>query len=510
MVLIGDVVGDDEDEVARATSEVVRLANARGGEGFVAVSAETRRKFWLDRARTAAIAKHTNAFKINEDVVIPLERLGDYSDGIERINVELSLANKLALLDALEEYFQGSLPLHQHDEKLSAAELLGDRPARARAVLAKARERWQYLADHLDLPAGEARREIVPPLAAATGGASTVFALLQNHTLRVSWKEEVRAELEQIFDGSLYRKVVEGFDAVHRRVLRGRVFVALHMHAGDGNVHTNIPVNSDNYAMLQAANAAVARIMRLARSLGGVISGEHGIGITKLEFLEPDEIAAFRAYKNEGRPRRPLQQGKAPARRRPARRLHAVVQPDRRRVADPGGVRDRPHRRLDQGLPALREMQAGLRDARAAREPALLAAEQDPRGLAPDRGVPVRGADAPRRLAAALRRVRRRRRPLHGVPQVREPLPGGHRLRRRVDRDAQSPAQAGQEAHQRRHRCGDALPQRHRPGDDQARAEGHDRLGLQGAAARAPRRAHAWPRAAADEAAAGDGGQARR
>ena len=33
-------------------------------------------------------------------------------------------------------------------------------------------------------------------------------------------------------------------------VLRGRVFVALHMHAGDGNVHTNIPVNSDNYAML--------------------------------------------------------------------------------------------------------------------------------------------------------------------------------------------------------------------------------------------------------------------
>jgi FAD/FMN-containing dehydrogenase/Fe-S oxidoreductase len=310
MVLIGDIVGDDEDEVARATSEVVRLANARGGEGFVAVSAETRKKFWLDRARTAAIAKHTNAFKINEDVVIPLERLGDYSDGIERINVELSLANKLALLDALDEYFQGSLPLHQHDEKLSAAELLGDRPARARAVLAKARERWQYLADHLDLPVGEARRDIVPPLAAATGGASTVFALLQNHTLRVSWKEEVRAELEQIFDGSLYRKVVEGFDAVHRRVLRGRVFVALHMHAGDGNVHTNIPVNSDNYAMLQTANAAVARIMRLARSLGGVISGEHGIGITKLEYLEPEEIAAFRAYKAEVDPEGRFNRGK--------------------------------------------------------------------------------------------------------------------------------------------------------------------------------------------------------
>jgi hypothetical protein len=76
------------------TSEVVRLANARSGEGFIAVSAEARRKFWLDRARTAAIAKHTNAFKINEDVVIPLERLGEYTDAIERINIELSIAQQ--------------------------------------------------------------------------------------------------------------------------------------------------------------------------------------------------------------------------------------------------------------------------------------------------------------------------------------------------------------------------------------------------------------------------------
>jgi FAD/FMN-containing dehydrogenase len=45
-------------------------------------------------------------------------------------------------------------------------------------------------------------------------------------------------------------------------VLRSRVFVALHMHAGDGNVHTNIPVNSDDYGMLQEANAAVAASWR--------------------------------------------------------------------------------------------------------------------------------------------------------------------------------------------------------------------------------------------------------
>src|SRR5262249_57745342 len=41
MVLIGDIVGESDDDGARAASEVVRLANARGAEGFIAISAET-------------------------------------------------------------------------------------------------------------------------------------------------------------------------------------------------------------------------------------------------------------------------------------------------------------------------------------------------------------------------------------------------------------------------------------------------------------------------------------
>src|SRR6202035_1700839 len=110
MVLVGDLVGDNVDEVAAAASSVVRIANARGGEGFVAVSADARKRFWLDRARTAAIARHTNAFKINEDVVIPLERLGDYTDAIERINIELSIQNKLDLADELARYFSAPGP----------------------------------------------------------------------------------------------------------------------------------------------------------------------------------------------------------------------------------------------------------------------------------------------------------------------------------------------------------------------------------------------------------------
>ena len=110
MVLFGDIAGDDADAVARATSEVVRIANSRSGEGFVAMTPEARKKFWLDRKRTAAISKHTNAFKINEDVVIPLPRMGEYTDGIERINIELSLHNKLALADELEAFFARRQP----------------------------------------------------------------------------------------------------------------------------------------------------------------------------------------------------------------------------------------------------------------------------------------------------------------------------------------------------------------------------------------------------------------
>jgi len=310
MVLIGDIVGDDADKVAAATSEVVRMANTKSGEGFVAVSAEARKRFWLDRSRTAAIAKHTNAFKINEDVVIPLNRMGEYTDGIERINIELSIKNKLELVDALESFFStGKLPLGKSDDanEIPSAELLQDRVNTALDVLRKTRARWEYVRDHLDQPLREARHHLVmhgyEALAETFAERSdvqrdaTLFDIVQDRTVRISWKSEIRALLRHIFNGGEFKQILEEAQAIHKLVLRGRVFVALHMHAGDGNVHTNLPVNSDNYAMLQDAHAAVVRIMKLARTLDGVISGEHGIGITKLEFLTDAEIGEFRAYK---------------------------------------------------------------------------------------------------------------------------------------------------------------------------------------------------------------------
>jgi len=295
MVLLIDVVSDNQIAVGEAASKIVQIANARGGEGFIAVAVEARKKFWLDRARTAAIAAHTNAFKINEDVVIPLPRLGDYTDGIERINIELSIANKLKLLDALAEFFSApQLPLLQDDDTIADPAQVEEKRQHALALIETVKARWQGYAGKLDAPH-------------ETG---TIFTALRDKRIRVSWKREVRRELHQLFIGREYLPVLEACDRIHKEVLKSRVFVALHMHAGDGNVHTNIPVNSDDYAMLQAANAAVARIMALATELGGVISGEHGIGLTKLEFLDDATIATFAEYKQKVDPAGRFNKGK--------------------------------------------------------------------------------------------------------------------------------------------------------------------------------------------------------
>jgi len=291
MVLVGDIVGDDADAVARATSEVIRLANGRSGEGFVAISAEARKKFWLDRKRTAAISKHTNAFKVNEDVVIPLPRMGEYTEGIERINIELSLRNKLKLCEALEAFFaRGQLPLGKTDDAndIPSAELLEDRVQQALALVREVRSLWAGWLRDVD----------------------SLFPQLQDHSLRASWKAQIRAPLQGIFTGAAFGPILAECTAIHQRVLKGRVWVALHMHAGDGNVHTNIPVNSDDYEMLQTAHEAVGRIMVLARSLDGVISGEHGIGITKLEFLTDDELRPFAEYKAKVDPEGRFNKGK--------------------------------------------------------------------------------------------------------------------------------------------------------------------------------------------------------
>ncbi len=85
-------------------------------------------------------------------------------------------------------------------------------------------------------------------------------------------------------------------------------------HAGDGNIHVNIMIDRNIQGMDEKAHLAIEEIFRAALDLGGTMSGEHGIGLTKAPFIElelsPDQIKAMRAIKKALDPNNILNPGK--------------------------------------------------------------------------------------------------------------------------------------------------------------------------------------------------------
>ena len=314
MVLLIDVASDDENSVAEVASAIVRMANQREGEGFIATSPEARKRFWLDRSRTAAIAAHTNAFKINEDVVIPLDRLNEYNEGIERINIVQSTRNKLAMVSAALHYLESDftkliLPAGYERSDENDAILAGKKEA-ARQHLQEIQQGWNTLLEQIDQPASRFPQLLDEHAQQAMEPEDTLFSLLQRRELRISYRRSVERPLKEIFAGRELKPIHERLDKIHSEHRKRRLFVATHMHAGDGNVHTNIPVYSDDYQMLHDADLIVEEVMKLASALGGVISGEHGIGITKFQFLSPKAIEEFATYKNQVDPKQHFNRGK--------------------------------------------------------------------------------------------------------------------------------------------------------------------------------------------------------
>jgi FAD/FMN-containing dehydrogenase len=57
-------------------------------------------------------------------------------------------------------------------------------------------------------------------------------------------------------------------------------------HAGDGNLHPNIPYDAGNADEAARVHAAMKEIMELCIACGGTITGEHGVGIDKLPYME--------------------------------------------------------------------------------------------------------------------------------------------------------------------------------------------------------------------------------
>jgi FAD/FMN-containing dehydrogenase/Fe-S oxidoreductase len=314
MVLLADIVSDDEKAVAGAAAEVVRLANARNAEGFIAISPEARRQFWADRSRTAAIAAHTNAFKVNEDVVIPLRNLAAYTEGIETINIRQSMQNKVRMIDGLLEHLAGELPelraVAGYEASAERSSIWANKLAHAVDYLRSRKARWEQILTVFNAPASEHQDLLDAEAKAAQRPQDRVIDLLLRRDLRISYRAEVVRPLQDIFAGRELEPLLQALEKVHRKIRSSRLFVALHMHAGDGNVHTNIPVNSNDYAMLHEAEQMVDDIMALAQSLDGVISGEHGIGLTKFQYLGAREIQEFADYKQDCDPRGHFNKGK--------------------------------------------------------------------------------------------------------------------------------------------------------------------------------------------------------
>ncbi|MCD6525395.1 MAG: FAD-binding protein [Desulfuromonas sp.] len=85
-------------------------------------------------------------------------------------------------------------------------------------------------------------------------------------------------------------------------------------HAGDGNIHVNIMIDSKVADQAERAEKAIKEVFAGALALGGTMSGEHGVGNTKAPYipmeLDPAAVAYMKAIKQALDPKNVLNPGK--------------------------------------------------------------------------------------------------------------------------------------------------------------------------------------------------------
>jgi FAD/FMN-containing dehydrogenase/Fe-S oxidoreductase len=260
-VLLLQLDSDDEDAMLRAAADIVDIVDPYDNvDVFEAKDAKTAELYWEDRHKLSAISKRTSGFKINEDVVIPLSVVPEFAEFLEGLNLKcIARAYRTALQNA------GRLPGIPASDEFVAMELeFCDRVLRDKI---SARD----LSD-----------------------------------------SEVEVQTHYFFTdlGARYPRLKDRLQAIHAEMTATRIEVASHMHAGDGNCHVNIPVNSNDPEMMRQAWEAAEEVFETVTRLGGAVSGEHGIGITKIAFLAQDKIDALKAYKKRVDPKNIINPGK--------------------------------------------------------------------------------------------------------------------------------------------------------------------------------------------------------
>lgn len=81
-------------------------------------------------------------------------------------------------------------------------------------------------------------------------------------------------------------RLPEVLDEIYRIAARYELAVANVFHAGDGNLHPNISFDGRDPDQVRRVKAASTEIMELCVGVGGSITGEHGVGLDKIDFMK--------------------------------------------------------------------------------------------------------------------------------------------------------------------------------------------------------------------------------
>lgn len=117
-------------------------------------------------------------------------------------------------------------------------------------------------------------------------------------------------------DGTIPRKrLAEVLSRIQQLSIKHGLRVANVFHAGDGNLHPLILYDANQAGELERAEAFGAEILEVCVEVGGTVTGEHGVGMEKLDqmcvqFASP-ELAQFHAVKKAFDPEGLLNPGKA-------------------------------------------------------------------------------------------------------------------------------------------------------------------------------------------------------
>jgi FAD/FMN-containing dehydrogenase/Fe-S oxidoreductase len=287
-VLIIDIESNDEADMEASSKNIIEIVKQYNAEGFIAENAAMRTAFWDARKHVGAISRHTNAFKLNEDIVIPIEKLPEFSNFQEMINTRKELENYVDLVAEVKDYFDR--------KEVEDDTFLPTKISSFTRQLDEIREDFAKYIEYIEHPV----REFYPADPEYSKDDRLVFMVIRDRQILKDLENRVKESFRQLFHG--YEEIIRDITEIFRNRRSRKIIVATHMHAGDGNIHVNLPVHSNDYAMMQEAEDTVALVMKKTVELGGVITGEHGIGLTKLRFIDQDVLDAYAAYKKEADP----------------------------------------------------------------------------------------------------------------------------------------------------------------------------------------------------------------